>query len=53
MTEQQYIELVALLTEKLNQLVFLNQVLCLAACCTSAFAVVQLIIHTKNQKHMF
>lgn len=53
MTEQQYIELVALLTEKLNQLVFLNQTLCLASCCISAFAVVQLIIHTKNQKHMF
>lgn len=53
MTSEQYTDLVTLLTERFDQLVFLLQVLCQASCFLCAFVCMQLIIHAKNQKNLF
>lgn len=53
MSEIQATELLSLLIERFEQIIFLLQTLCLASCFLCGFVSMQLIIHAKNQKHMF
>lgn len=46
-------EQAVILLEQIERLVFLCQTLCLASCCLCGFAMMQLLVHTKNQKTMF
>jgi hypothetical protein len=41
------------LFQLLEQIVYLLQAVFLACSCIGGFAMMQMIIHTKNQKHMF
>ena len=49
MTSDQALAVIALL----DKLVFLLQVLCISSTFLGGVSLLQLIIHTKNQKHIF
>lgn len=49
MTSEQAMAVIALL----DKLLFLAQVLCISSTFLGGVSLLQLIIHTKNQKHLF